>query len=342
VRFATRCCGKETFATEIAAERRLNWILRNPKYTGPKKPKRVYQCANGYWHMTSQTFVPGMSTIQYTPRPPVPEPTAAQKKEMRRAYVTREVIRRDGRCIRCGRDPRIGEILVSMMRVSNAGTYTGAPPANERLSNFITVCTVCRDVLSANFMMANEWGWKLLARDDPQQFPVLYSGRWAYLDDEGGVVYAAEEEEMSLPELVIVDVDGSIAERDELQENCRGPFDWGRVGEDEPVWPIIKLVRLLMRDHLVLFVSGRMEEARYPTILWIDANVVPVHHPMVHGLLMRKDGDHRPDFEVKKEIYETKIAPYYEVAYVIDDRKQVVDMWRQLGLTVLDVAGHTY
>jgi hypothetical protein len=32
------------------------------------------------------------------------------------------------------------------------------------------------------------------------------------------------------------------------------------------------------------------------------------------------------------------IRPNYDVKYVIDDRDQVVDMWRSLGLRVLQVA----
>jgi hypothetical protein len=49
-------------------------------------------------------------------------------------------------------------------------------------------------------------------------------------------------------------------------------------------------------------------------------------------LLMRTEGDHRSDDIVKKEIYEKRIAPQYDVVIVFDDRDKVVKMWRDLGL----------
>jgi hypothetical protein len=52
---------------------------------------------------------------------------------------------------------------------------------------------------------------------------------------------------------------------------------------------------------------------------------------------MRKSGDYRKDYEVKKEIYETYIKDKFNVLCVLDDRQSVVDMWRSLGLTCLQV-----
>ena len=38
------------------------------------------------------------------------------------------------------------------------------------------------------------------------------------------------------------------------------------------------------------------------------------------------------------EIFENDIRPYYNIDYVLDDRNQVVEMWRSIGLTCLQVA----
>jgi hypothetical protein len=57
---------------------------------------------------------------------------------------------------------------------------------------------------------------------------------------------------------------------------------------------------------------------------------------------MRPHGDHRPDDELKKEIYEKWVAPLYDIVGVFDDRKRAVDMWRSLGLTVFHVAEGDY
>jgi hypothetical protein len=45
------------------------------------------------------------------------------------------------------------------------------------------------------------------------------------------------------------------------------------------------------------------------------------------------------DAKIKHEIYINEIKPNYDVRFVIDDRKQVVDMWRNVaGLPVAQVA----
>lgn len=41
-------------------------------------------------------------------------------------------------------------------------------------------------------------------------------------------------------------------------------------------------------------------------------------------------------------MFDIWIKNQYNILYVLDDRKQVVDMWRELGLIVLDVAGHEF
>lgn len=136
---------------------------------------------------------------------------------------------------------------------------------------------------------------------------------------------------MTLPHAVIVDIDGTLALR-RRGPGERSPFDWGRVGEDEPNPPMIELVQAI-RDGRpawrILLVSGRDEVCRDRTQMWLDAQHVPFDH-----LLMRRHKDNRPDVRVKEEIYRRDIAPGYAVKWVIDDRATVVAMWRAIGLHV--------
>lgn len=135
------------------------------------------------------------------------------------------------------------------------------------------------------------------------------------------------------PTAVICDIDGTIACRLPFG---RGPYDWDRVSEDAPVWPIINLVQCLRRgSHRILFVSGRDEICRERTQHWLDDTVI--FDPR-DQLYMRAHKDNRPDHEIKLEIYRQHIEPNYDVRWVIDDRNQVVRMWRSIGLTVLQVA----
>jgi hypothetical protein len=135
----------------------------------------------------------------------------------------------------------------------------------------------------------------------------------------------------------IVDIDGTLAEK-----GTRGPFDWHRVGEDTPNEPVIEVVRALMAAGFeVRYVSGRMEQCREITVDWLRKHVMSSTLPS--DLFMRADGDYRPDTVVKREIFEAHFAGKHDVAGVVDDRSKVVAMWRnELGLTVLDVAGHDF
>ncbi len=115
----------------------------------------------------------------------------------------------------------------------------------------------------------------------------------------------------------------------------RGPYDWGRVGSDLPHEAVIAAVRAMhAAGNAIVFCSGRDEIARSETEAWLDLYVgVPYE-----ALFMRPEGDNRKDAVVKREIFETEIEGRWRIAGVFDDRQQVVRMWRELGLTVFQVA----
>ena len=139
-----------------------------------------------------------------------------------------------------------------------------------------------------------------------------------------------------MKDTVLCDIDGTVALMGKGQAGRRGPYDWKRVGEDDPNWPVIILLGILRRDdYQVVFVSGRKERCREQTLEWLERHEIWYHDA---ELFMRADDDNRPDYLVKHDIYKQHIEGRYEVAYVLDDRDQVVAMWRELGLTVLQVA----
>ena len=131
---------------------------------------------------------------------------------------------------------------------------------------------------------------------------------------------------------ILVDVDGTLAIRGD-----RSPHDHDSSMEDHVNWPIVSLCDLLHSTgkFQVVIVSGREEIYRDITEYWFDThNILPYRQ----ALFMRLQGDNRPDDIVKKELYEKEIKPRYIVWYVLDDRNRVVKMWRELGLTCLQVA----
>lgn len=139
----------------------------------------------------------------------------------------------------------------------------------------------------------------------------------------------------TLPRAVIVDVDGTLAIRG-TGRGSRAFYHWKRVGEDAPNRPVVELVQTIAAAgrHRILIVSGRDEVCRPETEAWLRAHAVPFDE-----LHMRGHKDNRRDSIVKAELYDRHIAHRYRVAFVVDDRNQVVRMWRdQLGLAVLQCA----
>ena len=135
------------------------------------------------------------------------------------------------------------------------------------------------------------------------------------------------------PAAWIVDVDGTLALRGDGPD-VRGPFDWERVDEDSLNLPVARLVWALAAKHEIIIVSGRDECCRRDTALWL------YDHGIYYAeLYMRPHGDRRPDVVVKREIYTMSIAPSWRVLGVIDDRDQVVHMWRDdLNLMCAQIA----
>lgn len=136
----------------------------------------------------------------------------------------------------------------------------------------------------------------------------------------------------ALPRCVLVDIDGTVAEK-----GNRSPFDWERVGEDQPRWPVIRLVQALKAaGYMVIFFSGRDAVCRLQTLAWLSRYM---NWPISElQLFMRPERDNRKDSIIKQELFERHIVGNFFVELVVDDRQQVVDMWRRtLGLTCIQV-----
>jgi hypothetical protein len=139
---------------------------------------------------------------------------------------------------------------------------------------------------------------------------------------------APKPEEMvvdpTLSHAIICDLDGTLA-----LLNGRSPYDASTCENDI----LNSVVASLIKDKLVLLVSGREDKYREQTINFLDK-----HQIIYEKLIMRETGDFRKDSIIKKEIFDTQIRGFYNIDFVLDDRNQVVEMWRQLGLTCLQVA----
>lgn len=129
----------------------------------------------------------------------------------------------------------------------------------------------------------------------------------------------------NLPKAIIVDIDGTLA----LMHN-RTPFEWHKVAQDLPNTPIINIVKNY--PHKIIIVSGRDEICKPETIQWLQQHEIPYNH-----LHMRPANNFDPDTTIKNNIFQFHIKDKFFIDYILDDRTQVVDLWRSLGLTCLQV-----
>ena len=136
-----------------------------------------------------------------------------------------------------------------------------------------------------------------------------------------------------LPSAIICDLDGTLA-----LFNGRNPYDAAKCEEDIVNGPVLDILgKYANHGCYIILVSGRKEEHRPQTERWLAKHLISYH-----ALYMRPTDDNRKDSIIKREIYEQHIQCRYNITFVIDDRTQVVQVWRALGLTCFQVAEGDY
>ncbi len=141
---------------------------------------------------------------------------------------------------------------------------------------------------------------------------------------------------------VIVDIDGTLANVQHRLHHLKGPGkkNWKKffreMSADEPVEIVVKWVNALTPEYRTILITGRPEEYRRETEAWLER-----HGIQYDKLFMRRDGDHRPDTVVKQELLDR--VGRERVAFVIEDRPPVCDMYRRCGMRVFQVSsGESY
>ena len=112
---------------------------------------------------------------------------------------------------------------------------------------------------------------------------------------------------------------------------------------DEPLSGTIEILKSLQRcGKQICICSGRSDEVQKETMYWLQLQGIDIIRLI---LVMRKDGDYRSDIIVKDELLTGVLSilnnEYKGVTWnpiIFEDRKQVVDMWRNKGFTCYQVA----
>ena len=227
------------------------------------------------------------------------------------------------------RDENIKRVLISNKNVIIDDTNY-SPKHQEKIQIIIDEFNETYNRAKLEVKEFNTPIWECIKRDALRPNPVGKKVIWEmynrYLAPAKNKKKSEWIQEKGKPKAIIVDIDGTLAHM-----NNRTPFDYTKV-KDDYCDVVIKDIVMTYQDlgFDILFVSGRDDSCRTETLEWLGNNMI-----VFKALFMRKTGDKRHDWEVKKEIYQNEIEPFYSVFFCLDDRDQIVKMWRELGLKCL-------
>lgn len=138
---------------------------------------------------------------------------------------------------------------------------------------------------------------------------------------------------------VLFDMDGTLCDVRSIRHLVEGPrrdfHAFHMASGGCPAHPeVAEAARDARREgRAVIIVTARMECYRHVTSMWLALNGVPSD-----ALLMRRDGDFRKDFIVKREIL-AKIRRRWNPVHAWDDNPEVIALWKQEGIAYTVVPG---
>ena len=142
------------------------------------------------------------------------------------------------------------------------------------------------------------------------------------------------------PSAVICDMDGTLVNVSSIRHFVTGPkrdFDafHSSSAECPPNADAVTWVEEMFdAGHRILIVTARMEHWRSVTQTWLDTQLT---RP-VTDLVMRADRDFRPDFHVKREIYDA-LSRNFSIVHACDDNPVIVALWNEIGIPVKVIPG---
>ena len=147
---------------------------------------------------------------------------------------------------------------------------------------------------------------------------------------------------------VIFDLDGTLADieaRRKLATKPTGKMDWDiffapqLIALDSPNTPVIETAKALAEKYNIAIFSGRSKATKAVTMDWLDK------HGVLFNILKMRPTSHpwkfMPDDKLKQHWLDDlfpKDSKRHDIVCVFDDRQKVVDMWRENGLTCMQVA----
>lgn len=143
------------------------------------------------------------------------------------------------------------------------------------------------------------------------------------------------------PNAVIYDMDGTLCDVRPVRHHVRGDkksrnFHAFHVESEfcPPNINVLEMAKQTKEEGLsVVIVTAREERYRALTARWLEK-----HGVEYDTLITRPYGDHRPDYETKKDIL-AQVSKYYRVVHAVDDNPNVLALWKENGIAVTEVPG---
>jgi hypothetical protein len=168
--------------------------------------------------------------------------------------------------------------------------------------------------------------------------------------------------DISAEKVIVCDLDGTLANVDHRRHFVRPPEPVNKpthrlaIEEEtseppkkfKPNWmgffeamtddPVNEWCRSLLsamnKDYRIVYATGRPADYSRHTTTWLTYNNLWFNKHTTQ-LYMRNKKDYRSDDQIKEIILDFELKTRYNILFVVDDRQQVVDMWRKHGYTVL-------
>jgi transcriptional regulator with XRE-family HTH domain len=142
----------------------------------------------------------------------------------------------------------------------------------------------------------------------------------------------------NIKKIVVVDIDGTISiVPDKRKKHLSSyPVNWEHFYkcsfDDQGIQEMIDLVNNLSNFYEIVFNTSRIEGVRFQTMLWLRDRF-----KFDFKLIMRKHDDNRAAPTVKAENLLAKNIDLKEIAFILDDDKQVCDKFCSLGVKCLKI-----
>ncbi len=109
--------------------------------------------------------------------------------------------------------------------------------------------------------------------------------------------------------------------------------------EDDTPYDDVVFLAQTFKDlgHNIIICTGREATGKDATVDWLIK-----HRVQFDGLYMRGIRDYRPDYVVKPELGNTIQTDFGKIFMVFEDRTQVVDAWREMGIRCMQVTNGNY